>query len=85
MDSPRAEQEFVKSRQASSVCFLSRGRVRVAYGKVVNLCHNILPIFRRQGRLVILLVEDDPNDIRFVQRATERENMGHTVQAVRDG
>ena len=39
----------------------------------------------KNGRLRILLVEDEDNDIILVQRATERGGAGHTVYAVRDG
>src|SRR5437016_8522216 len=39
----------------------------------------------KRGHLMILLVEDEENDIYFVQRATEQSAAGHTVYAVKDG
>jgi CheY-like chemotaxis protein len=39
----------------------------------------------RRGALVILLVEDDENDLFFVQRATSEGAVGHKVYAVHDG
>jgi|SRR5947209_4750250 len=39
----------------------------------------------KAGKLVILMLEDDENDILFVQRATERCGAGHTVNAVHNG
>jgi CheY-like chemotaxis protein len=39
----------------------------------------------RNGRLVILLVEDEENDILFVRHATEKSNANHTLNAVHDG
>ena len=39
----------------------------------------------KSGRLRILLVEDEDNDIFLVQRATERGGAGHRVYPVRDG
>src|SRR5882724_6304936 len=39
----------------------------------------------KRGRLDILLIEDDDNDIYFVKRATEQGPAGHTVHAVHDG
>lgn len=39
----------------------------------------------KRGRLVILLVEDDDNDIYFVRKATEASEGGHTVSGVHDG
>jgi CheY-like chemotaxis protein len=39
----------------------------------------------KSGRLDILLVDDDENDVFMVQKATARSGAGHTIQAVRDG
>ena len=39
----------------------------------------------KRGRLIMLLVDDEENDIYFVRRATEQSDAGHTVYAVNDG
>ena len=36
----------------------------------------------KTGRLIILLVEDEENDVLFVQQATKKGSAGHTVHSV---
>ena len=36
----------------------------------------------KTGRLIILLVEDEENDVLFVQQATKKGNAGHIVHSV---